>query len=421
MGLVEESSEPSLSRRASFRAATPVVIASAPAAVLTRVEESLLKSPAPLPINDAEPTIVNGQRGFLLNKAEISNWTGPVPLSQYRIQEDHNPEVIRRQQDQPIEYNQDISVRYLRPPTPVTGEIVIRQEQETVAVPAPPLIMRKEGGRALTPPPIVIREEPPALPQIDRKVISVTSGKAFEYPARRLITEIIPPLPPKPPQIIIEKWLNYPKQRRRVIYEGARTRSTTLTPQRNLNIVWEQQPTVVKKGIRYLGVSTVDPVEYRSRYGSSLRSSSDMPSFVLDHERISKLSAQDVKYTKDFVIDKLETVIDRGYRNYYATSELSPVVTTTVSQAPAVSSSSSYVTQTPAVVTSSSYLSSPVVASTSTASTLVSSGVIKSGYVLNSNVPIEYFGDVEALKLLDAATLEREGLSDVLRTTSIKL
>ena len=165
----------------------------------------------------------------------------------------------------------------------------------------------------------------------------------------------------------------------------------------------------------------MDPVEYRSRYGSSLRSSSDMPSFVLDHERISKLSAQDVKYTKDFVIDKLETVIDRGYRNYYATSELSPVVTTTVSQAPAVSSSSSYVTQTPAVVTSSSYLSSPVVASTSTASTLVSSGVIKSGYVLNSNVPIEYFGDVEALKLLDAATLEREGLSDVLRTTSIKL
>jgi len=147
-----------------------------------------------------------------------------------------------------------------------------------------------------------------------------------------------------------------------------------------------------------------------------------MPSFVLDHERISKLNAQDVKYTKDFVIDKLETVIDRGYRNYYSASELSPVVNTTtaVNQAPVVVTSSSYVSQAP-VVTSSSYVSSPVVASASTASTLVSSGVIKNGYVLDSNVPIEYFGDVEALKLLDAATLEREGLSNVLRTTSIKL
>jgi hypothetical protein len=94
----------------------------------------------------------------------------------------------------------------LRPPTPVTGEIVIRQEQETVAVPAPPVILRKEGLRAQTPPPIVIREEPPAPPRIERKVIPVLSGKAYEYPARRVITEIIPPLPPKPPQIIIEKW-----------------------------------------------------------------------------------------------------------------------------------------------------------------------------------------------------------------------
>jgi hypothetical protein len=42
--------------------------------------------------------------------------------------------------------------------------------------------------------------------------------------------------------------LNYPKQKRRVVYEGSRTRSTTLTPQRNLVIAWEQQPTVVKKG-----------------------------------------------------------------------------------------------------------------------------------------------------------------------------
>ena len=114
--------------------------------------------------------------------------------------------MIRRQLNQPIEYNQDISVRYLRPPTPVTGELIIRQEQESVSIPAPPVIIRKIGDRAATPPPIVIREVPPEVPSIDRKVITVTSGKVNEYPARRVITEIVPPLPPKPPQVIIEKW-----------------------------------------------------------------------------------------------------------------------------------------------------------------------------------------------------------------------
>jgi hypothetical protein len=143
-----------------------------------------------------------------------------------------------------------------------------------------------------------------------------------------------------------------------------------------------------------------------------------MPSFVLDHERISKLNNDDIKYTKDFVIDKLDTttVIDHGYKSYYVpelpTLASSQLVTTNTSTLPLVTS-----TYKPAVnstVVSSSY-SLPT-------STLISSGVISSGAVLESNVPVEYFGDLEALRLLDSATLEREGLSNyVQRTTSIKL
>lgn len=379
-----------IQRRASFRAES--------SQLANRIEEALLKSTAPLQVNESELTNIDGHRGILLNKAEILNWHGPVPLEQYRLNHDPNPEVIRRQLNQPIEYNQDISVRYLRPPTPVTGELIIRQEQESVSIPAPPVIIRKIGDRAATPPPIVIREVPPEVPSIDRKVITVTSGKVNEYPARRVITEIVPPLPPKPPQVIIEKWIPYPKQRRRVVYEGARTRSTTLTPQRNLVINWEQQPTVVKKGIRYLGVTTADPADYRARYGSSLRHPTDMPTFVKDYERVSKLQSEDIKYSKDLVVDNLETTIhDRGYRSYnvpevhhYHVNEV-PLATT--------------------------YSTERVVERV----TNPSATVVSSGAVFNPNVQIEYFGDLEALRLLDQATLEREGLTNYVRTSSIKL
>jgi len=95
----------------------------------SKIEETILKSPAPVTLNETEEIEAAGHRGIWVNKQEVLNWNGPVPISQYKVNDDPNPEVIQRTFGQPIEYNQDISVRYLRPPTPPTpGELVIRQE-----------------------------------------------------------------------------------------------------------------------------------------------------------------------------------------------------------------------------------------------------------------------------------------------------
>lgn len=53
----------------------------------------------------------------------------------------------------------------------------------------------------------MIREAPPTF-HYDRKVINVTGKTVTDIPDRRLIIERMPSLPPKPPSIIIEKWLN---------------------------------------------------------------------------------------------------------------------------------------------------------------------------------------------------------------------
>lgn len=90
--------------------------------------ESVLRSAnVPVPTNETEEATVQGQRGILLNRSEILNWNGPVPISNYRINDDPRPEVITKLSCQPIEYHQDIQVRYLRPPTPApAGDIIIR-------------------------------------------------------------------------------------------------------------------------------------------------------------------------------------------------------------------------------------------------------------------------------------------------------
>ena len=90
--------------------------------------ESVLRtSTVPITTHETEEATALGHRGILLNRNEILNWNGPVPIQQYRINEDCHPELIIKPSCQPIEYNQDVQVRYLRPPTPPpAGDIIIR-------------------------------------------------------------------------------------------------------------------------------------------------------------------------------------------------------------------------------------------------------------------------------------------------------
>ena len=107
-------------------------------------EQAIRNSSVPIASNETEEAEALGHRGILLNRSQLHAWIGSLGLNQYRLNNDPNPEVITKMSGQPVEYNQDIQVRYLQPPTPQPhGDIIIRQQSNTVHQPAPPLIIRQ--------------------------------------------------------------------------------------------------------------------------------------------------------------------------------------------------------------------------------------------------------------------------------------
>lgn len=85
---------------------------------LSDIEQSIIRSSQPIQINETEEITVNGQHGIWANRAEVVNWRGDIPINQYVINEDANPEVINKRSEQTLEYMQELAIRYLRPPTP---------------------------------------------------------------------------------------------------------------------------------------------------------------------------------------------------------------------------------------------------------------------------------------------------------------
>lgn len=51
-----------------------------------------------------------------------------MPITEYTINQDAQPEVITKRSNQQLVYQQEVAIRYLRPPTPPPpGEILINQ------------------------------------------------------------------------------------------------------------------------------------------------------------------------------------------------------------------------------------------------------------------------------------------------------
>lgn len=80
---------------------------------------------------DDELVTINGVTGVIVNKDEINNWRGPIPLSEYPINVDPNPIIIHKKMDAPVinGRQQNVYIRYLRPPTPPPSDIIIQQEK----------------------------------------------------------------------------------------------------------------------------------------------------------------------------------------------------------------------------------------------------------------------------------------------------
>lgn len=251
------------------------------ASAFSQVEAAILAASNPIELNETEVITVNGQQGVWSNRAEVLNWRGVIPITQYLINEDANPEVIRKRTEQQLIYEQEIAIRYLRPPTPPPpGEIVIRQEKNILTPPAPPLVLRQQPPRPETPPPLVIREAPPRPPAaVGQKVVTI-SGKRLPPPPRKVVIERLAPLPSKPQSVIIERWLPYRDLKRRVIFQRQTEADPVVPRPRNVIVQWEPPQVVVRKEFRDLGVIRANPVEYVQRYGATLKTHVELPEFV---------------------------------------------------------------------------------------------------------------------------------------------
>jgi hypothetical protein len=204
--------------------------------------------PLELKDDEVEKILFNNQTGIWLNKEECDAWKGRMPLSEYKLNEDPNPIIIRKKLMQPIEYNQNVQIRYLKPPTPPPhGDLIIKQENDIVQHEyVPPQIVRftSTDEREITPPPIIIREKPPDLPRsLPTETITIPGKiiKSSSPPPRQIIIEHMPAIAKqpinKPQQIIIEKWLPYEKQKRKVIFEkSSDSTSKAAIKQTNLNL-----------------------------------------------------------------------------------------------------------------------------------------------------------------------------------------
>jgi hypothetical protein len=72
----------------------------------SQIEQQLLMAKQPLEhLNSTELVQAGPFRGTLLNKQEIDQWRGPVPLEQYRLHDDPNPEIVKKRMDK-IKYTQ---------------------------------------------------------------------------------------------------------------------------------------------------------------------------------------------------------------------------------------------------------------------------------------------------------------------------
>ncbi|CAF2667861.1 unnamed protein product [Rotaria sp. Silwood2] len=204
---------------------------------------------------------------------QLANQTILPNLNQYPINQDPNPEYIRRPNNEHVIYRKDIAIRYLQPPTPPPpGPIVVREIRAPLPPEAPPLVIHQRANAPMTPPPMIIRERPPMPPRIEPPC---TVNKVLPPPPplpRKVIIERQAPLPPKPQPVIIEKWLPYkPSPERRVIVE--RAPPVLQRPIQKNTIITHDAPHVdLIKNVRHLGVVRADPLIYTAQYGQYLSS-----------------------------------------------------------------------------------------------------------------------------------------------------
>ncbi|KAL7677116.1 hypothetical protein ACOME3_003362 [Neoechinorhynchus agilis] len=226
--------------------------------------ETFTISPSPQPYGPRIPAVKS------FTKTEIDNVDyAHSPLGE-RIQSDQefigaNPTVVKRELPATV-YRQNISVRYLKPPTPEPEVVIIKEVREEPRE-LPPKIIRQRQPAPRTPSPIIIREKPPTPPVQKQPKVILKYLSPDPPTTRRVIIEKYDSPPVKPRDIIIERWLPYSKPETRTVVH----RSVQKGPVREPIIVGHKRPTSrFERELVVDGVIKTDPDTYLRRYGDRL-------------------------------------------------------------------------------------------------------------------------------------------------------
>lgn len=208
---------------------------------------------------------------------QVIHTTGPEETNQYlqRHERDiclHSPETHEDVScSSPLLREQQVSVRFLRPPTPPPpGPLIIKQVREKQQPPQPPLVIDERPPRSVTPPPLVLRERPPTPPACVPCETKVEYLPAGPTPKRSVTIHRYEAVPQRPRDVIIERWLPYgPRPERRVIIVPAPDAVTYPEPK---FVIYKHGPKVadVRRKFQNLGVCPEDPCCYSNRYCGQL-------------------------------------------------------------------------------------------------------------------------------------------------------
>ena len=147
--------------------------------------------------------------------------------------------------------------------------MVIKHEPDVQMPQPPPLYIRQQpisyDNRPKT---AIYRQNPPKMPPIILSETITVPGRVLPPPPRQVIVERLPHQPEPPPNIIIEKWLDYEPQQRQVRYiPPERVVQQNIQPAKNVLIQWELPDVEINKVYNDLGCEVVDPYEYARKHG----------------------------------------------------------------------------------------------------------------------------------------------------------
>lgn len=191
-----------------------------------------------------------------------------------------NCEIIKKNYTLKGDMFQNVNFKFLKPPPPCIGDLIIEQMPDIQLKPLPPIWIQEKQPQAANLPPEIYREKPRLLDCVPEQTIKL-DGKSI-LPPRQLIVERLPKLGTKQADIYVERWLGLQKLKRQVKYKETNAPSNLAAFAKNKIVDWTlQDERNLQKKFNYLGVEApVDPEGYIRQYSTTLVDSNNMPEYA---------------------------------------------------------------------------------------------------------------------------------------------